>query len=164
MKRHTSNDEQTNPDAEKPEDGEELSRPIWDLVRLDGLKVLLVEDVPDARAVIGRILGRSGALVFSAESAEEARTLLAAQRPDIIVSDIAMPDEDGLTFLRNLRALDEITGDHIPALALTAFTDEVSRRQIFKAGFEAHVGKGSSSELLLTTIFTLAYGTPPMVH
>ncbi|MES2856671.1 MAG: response regulator [Bdellovibrionota bacterium] len=163
MKTESDRDEQQGASETDFKFGEE-QQPVWDLIRLDGVKILLVEDVPDARAVIGRILVRSGASVISAESADEARNILASSRPDVIVSDIAMPDEDGLSFLRSLRALDEVTGDHIPAVALTAFTDEMSKRQIFKAGFEAHVGKGSSSELLLTTIFKLARGLPPSVH
>ena len=166
MKTRPHGEEPTEQQQENDSAGvpDELNQPVWNLIRLDGIKVLLVEDVPDARALIGRILVRSGATVLGAESAQEARNVLSMNRPDVIVSDIAMPDEDGLAFLRKLRAEHAVTGERIPAIALTAFTDEMTRRQIFKAGFEMHVGKGSSSEILLRAMFDLTAGAPPTVH
>jgi CheY-like chemotaxis protein len=137
---------------------EQKSEPVWNLVRLDGIKILLVEDTPDARVYISRIFHRAGAEVLSAASAQEARQILLHEEPDVIVSDIAMPDEDGLSFIRKLRSNGGRTGARIPAMALTAFTDSQTRNQIFKAGFQAHVAKCSDFEAMLRTVCDLAKG------
>ena len=129
---------------------------IWFQIRLDGVKVLLIEDVPDARLLIARMLSRAGASVFTSGSAQEAREILSRATLDVIVSDIAMPDEDGIAFIRWLRESEEQSGGHIPAIALTAFNDAQVRSQALRAGFQAHVCKASSSALLLKTVFDLA--------
>ena len=134
------------------------SEPVWNIVRLDGIKILLVEDTPDARVYISRIFTRAGAQVLTAASAHDARKILLHEEPDVIVSDIAMPDEDGLSFIRRLRAEGSLTGQNIPAMALTAFTDSQTRNQIFKAGFQAHVAKCSDFEAMLRTVCELAKG------
>ena len=131
---------------------------VWNTVRLDGIKVLLVEDTPDARVYLSRIFARAGAQVLTASSALEARQILLHEEPDVIVSDIAMPDEDGLSFIRRLRAEGSLTGQNIPAMALTAFTDPQTRNQIFKAGFQAHVAKCSNFDAMLRTVCELAKG------
>jgi CheY-like chemotaxis protein len=148
----------------KPESEESTEESLWNLIRLDGIKVLVVEDVLDSRILISRILERAGAHVLSAESVEEARAFLAATRPDVIVSDIAMPDEDGLSFIRRLREDENIRNDHIPALALTAFTDQQTHNQILKAGFEVHVPKASGFEVLLGSVRFLAATQSSSVH
>ena len=140
---------------------ESKSEPVWNLVRLDGIKILLVEDTPDARVYISRLFHRAGAQVLTAASAQEARKILLHEEPDVIVSDIAMPDEDGLSFIRRLRAEGSLTGSHIPAMALTAFTDSQTRNQIFKAGFQAHVAKCSNFEEMLRKVCELAKGEQP---
>lgn len=134
------------------------SEPVWNIVRLDGIKILLIEDTPDARVYISRIFHRAGANVLTAASAQEARQILLHDEPDVIVSDIAMPDEDGLSFMKKLRAEGGLSGSQIPAMALTAFTDSQTRNQIFKAGFQAHVAKCSNFESLLRTVCELAKG------
>lgn len=140
---------------------ESATEPVWNLVRLDGIKILLVEDTPDARVYISRLFSRAGAQVLMASSAHEARKILLHEEPDVIVSDIAMPDEDGLSFIRRLRAEGSLTGQTIPAMALTAFTDSQTRNQIFKAGFQAHVAKCSDFESLLRAVCELAKGERP---
>lgn len=137
---------------------ETKSEPVWNIVRLDGIKILLVEDTADARVYISRIFSRAGANVITASSAQEARQILLHDEPDVIVSDIAMPDEDGLSFIRKLRSEGGLTGSQIPAMALTAFTDSRIRNQIFKAGFQAHVAKCSDFEAMLRTVCDLAKG------
>ncbi len=137
---------------------ESKTEAVWNQVRLDGIKILLVEDTPDARVYIGRIFSRAGAQVLTAASAQEARQILLHDEPDVIVSDIAMPDEDGLSFIRKLRADGGFGGSQIPAMALTAFTDSQMRNQIFKAGFQAHVAKCSDFESMLQTVCDLAKG------
>ncbi len=131
---------------------------VWHLVRLDGIKILLVEDTPDARIYISRMFMRAGAVVLTASSVQEARQILLHDEPDVIVSDIAMPEEDGLSFMRKLRASGGLTGAKIPAMALTAFTDSQTRNQIFKAGFQAHVAKCSNFAVMLQTVCDLAKG------
>lgn len=131
---------------------------VWNLVRLDGIKILLVEDTPDARIYISRMFMRAGAEVLTAASVQEARQILMHDEPDVIVSDIAMPDEDGLSFMRKLRAEGGLTGAQIPAMALTAFTDSQTRSQIFKAGFQAHVAKCSNFAEMLQTVCDLVKG------
>lgn len=146
--------------AEKDQDfADQKTEPAWNQVRLDGIKILLVEDTPDARVYISRIFQRAGAEVFSASSAQEARQILLHSEPDVIVSDIAMPDEDGLMFIRKLRSGGHgLAGLKIPAMALTAFTDNQTRNQIYKAGFQAHVPKCSDFVSMLRTVCDLAKG------
>ena len=140
-------------------DSERLVCSAWKLVRLDGIKILLVEDMDDARVYISRIFNRAGAQVIMAASAQEARQFLLHEEPDVIVSDIAMPDEDGLSFIRKLRNESGASSQkNIPALALTAFTDSKTRNQIFKAGFQAHTAKGSNDDMLLQLVSALAKG------
>ena len=152
-KKHLDTPAETNTDSDL-----QTTEPVWNIVRLDGIKILLVEDTPDARVYISRIFVRAGAQVISASSAQEARQILLHEEPDVIVSDIAMPDEDGLSFIRKLRAEGSSSGQSIPAMALTAFTDSQTRNQIFKAGFQAHVAKCSNFEAMLRTVCELAKG------
>lgn len=137
---------------------ERRAQPVWNLIRLDGIKILLIEDTPDARVYISRLFMRAGAHVLSASSAQEARQILLSEEPDVIVSDIAMPDEDGLSFMRKLRLEGGEQGAKVPAMALTAFTDSQIKNQIYKAGFQAHVAKCANFELLLKTVCELAKG------
>jgi signal transduction histidine kinase/DNA-binding response OmpR family regulator len=108
---------------------------------LRGLRVLVVEDEPDARALLSEILGAHGATVDVAASASEGLDRLAAFRPDILVSDIAMPSIDGYTLLRRIRQLSPELGGRTPAVALTAHArgEDVERARI--AGFQQHVAK-----------------------
>jgi CheY-like chemotaxis protein len=88
--------------------------------RLDGLRALIVDDEPDARALIRSVLEKQGASVREASAAREAIEQLRADPPDVLVSDIGMPDLDGYQFIRQYRAM-EPKGSRLPALALTAF-------------------------------------------
>ena len=156
-----------NEQLDEPSTEEVPNEAVWNIVRLDGIKILLVEDTPDARVYISRLLMRAGAEVLTAGSVQEARQILLHDEPDVIVSDIAMPDEDGLSFIRRLRSEGSLSGAKIPAMALTAFTDSQTRSQIFKAGFQAHVAKCSSFMVLLQTVCDLAKGesvTESVVH
>lgn len=165
MLRPFEQDAQLDETAEDASDFQTLNEPVWNLVRLDGIKILLIEDTADARVYISRLFMRAGAEVMTAASAQEARQILLHAEPDVIVSDIAMPDEDGLSFMRKLRADGGMTGARVPAMALTAFTDSQTRSQIFKAGFQAHVAKCSNFALVLRTICDLAKGSSaPSVH
>jgi signal transduction histidine kinase/CheY-like chemotaxis protein len=117
-------------------------------VDLGGVRVLVVEDDADSRELLCTVLGDAGAAVRTANSAEEA---LAAPGPiDVIVSDIAMPDEDGYSFLRRLRSRGE-AGD-IPAIALTAYSRPEDAERAWRAGFQEHLTKPIDAGRLLTTV------------
>jgi signal transduction histidine kinase len=123
--------------------------------RLEGLRVLLVDDDADALELLSMVLGRDGAEVIRARSANEAFELLRASHPDIIVSDIGMPGEDGHDLLRRVRALSAELGGRTPAIALTAFAqprDEVLARQ---AGFDAYLSKPADPAEIVTSVATL---------
>lgn len=122
---------------------------------INGLTVLLVEDDDDTRAVVRAMLEEAGATVVSAESAEHGRRALLSVQPSVLVSDIAMPDEDGYTFLRSVRA----AGIHMPAIALTAYARREDVIEAFAAGFQLHVPKPVNRQILVNAIASLA--SPP---
>src|SRR6185503_12723327 len=106
--------------------------------RLDGLRVLLVDDEPDARELFAAALAEHGAAVTAVGSVSEALSTLAAVRPDVLVSDIAMPGEDGHALIRQVRAL-SAGGTGMPSVALSAYGGPEHRQQALAAGFQAHV-------------------------
>jgi CheY-like chemotaxis protein len=106
---------------------------------LSGLKVLVVEDDADSRELVIRSLGELGAIVVGVPSAAEARKQISKDRPDAIVSDIGMPNEDGLAFVRALKRHADLRG--IPAIALTAYASDSDRHDALEAGYHDHVAK-----------------------
>ncbi len=110
------------------------------MARLDGIRVLVVDDEPDAREVLGTILGAAGAEVALAGSAKEALESLASFAPDVLVSDVGMPDEDGYAMLGRVRA-GAFRFARVPALALTAYASPEDARHAMLAGFDAHLAK-----------------------
>jgi signal transduction histidine kinase/CheY-like chemotaxis protein len=112
-----------------------------ELPRLDGLRVLVVDDEPDARDLLDLVLRRQGASVVGAASAAEAFAELSARPPDVLVSDIGMPGEDGLRFVARVRELDSEHGGRVPAVALTAYTGDEDRERALAAGFDVHMAK-----------------------
>jgi CheY-like chemotaxis protein len=114
-----------------------------------GVRVLVVDDHDDARAMLADFLGQCGAIVTTASSGAEALTVLSnpwgSAHPDVMLCDIAMPDEDGYAALRRVRALEEALGvaasERIPAVALTALTGNEERLRALSAGFHFHVTK-----------------------
>jgi CheY-like chemotaxis protein len=108
---------------------------------LPGVHVLIVEDNEDSRFLLTDVLEYCGALVTSVSSAEEARALLLRVRPDILVSDLSMPGVDGYALIRSVRALPAETGGCIPAVAITAFSEDYDSRRALDAGFDAYVRK-----------------------
>ncbi len=108
---------------------------------LNGIKILIVEDDPDSREVLQLFLEQSGAIIKSVESAEEAMTLLrksADGLPDVIVSDLAMPNEDGYSLIGRIRNLAVEFGGEIPALALSAFASKENKNKAYLAGFQKY--------------------------
>ncbi|CAH0165082.1 Sensor protein TorS [Massilia sp. Bi118] len=108
---------------------------------LAGVKVLLVDDATDTLDVLQQILQHSGATIMAASSAGKALALLEIERPDVIVSDIGMPDVDGFELIRRIRRRSAGAGGAIPAIALTAFTRQDDRNRAMQAGFNDYLAK-----------------------
>ena len=122
----------------------------------DGVTVLLVDDEEDAREALRLILQQNGMVVTTAASAREAFELVERLQPDILLSDIAMPGEDGLSLIRRVRLLPPGGGGLIPAAALSAYAGAADRRSALLAGFQHHVAKPVDPARLLAVIATLA--------
>jgi PAS domain S-box-containing protein len=122
---------------------------------LDGLKILLVDDEEDARVLLGDMLGARGAEVRATSSVGEALEVFAAMRPDVVVSDIAMPDADGYSLIRRIRSLAPEDGGRTPAVALTAHARREDAQRAFAAGFQMHVAKPVHPSLLVTLVAKL---------
>jgi signal transduction histidine kinase/ActR/RegA family two-component response regulator len=118
--------------------------------RLDGVRILVIDDDEALRSALTTLLHRAGAIVEVAASAAEAREKLAIAEPQVILCDIAMPEEDGYTFVRKLRS--QPNGKKLPALALTAYASELDRMDAAAAGFDRHIAKPVEFELLVETI------------
>jgi PAS domain S-box-containing protein len=124
---------------------------------LDGLRVLIVDDEPDARELVSVMLRQRGALVLEAASASEGLRLLESARPDVLVADIGMPGEDGYALMRKVRALNPERGGLTHAIALTAYAGEEDRAQAIDAGFHLHVTKPVDAAALTEALLILAH-------
>jgi PAS domain S-box-containing protein len=109
--------------------------------RLDGTTILVVDDEPDARELLTVGLERCGAQVKAAASVTEAFRAIAVQIPDVLISDIGMPDEDGYELIRKLRLMPEEKGGKIPSIALTAYARVEDRLRALRSGYQMHVPK-----------------------
>ena len=127
-----------------------------DIRSLNGLRVLLVDDEPEARQIISTVITRTGAEVKSCASASEALAKVMEWQPDVILSDIAMPDEDGYSFISKVRTLPPESGGDTPAAALTAYARDVDRRQALAAGYQMHIAKPIGAGQLVSMIARLA--------
>ncbi|HEU4411308.1 MAG TPA: ATP-binding protein [Polyangiaceae bacterium] len=125
---------------------------------LRGRRVLAVDDEPDGLELLVALLEGGGASVAAATSAAEALALVRGGRFDVLVSDIAMPDEDGYALLRKVRALPVEQGGGTPAVALTAFARAEDRRRAFLAGFQAHLPKPVEPAELFAAVVSLVGG------
>ena len=125
--------------------------------RLDGLRVLIVDDEADAREVMAQTLETYGASVELAESARDALEILEHLRVDVLLADIAMPDEDGYALIRNVRASSVPGVSTIPAAAVTAFTREEHRQLALNSGFQLHLGKPFQPAELVRAVDLLAH-------
>jgi PAS domain S-box-containing protein len=133
----------------------DLAVPAGHLADFSGLKVLVVDDEPDARALMRRLLEDSGATVLEASSAAEALSLLRAARPDVLVSDIGMPGESGYALIRQIRALPPDAGGATPAVALTAYARTEDRMKAILAGFQHHLSKPVEPAELIAMVASL---------
>lgn len=126
--------------------------PIEYADNLSGLKVLVVDDEADTLELIKVLLGQCGATVTTASSAAEALPLLERVRPDVIISDIGMPTEDGFEFIRKVRQLPPERGGKIPAVALTAYARAEDRLRVLRSGYQMHVSKPVELAELVTVV------------
>lgn len=128
------------------------SLPLNFTADLTGIKVLVVDDEPDARRLIKRVLDDCGAEVATAASAESALQLFHHDPPNILVCDIGMPDIDGYELLRRVRSLEQGIGAQTPAIALTAFARSEDRIRALRAGFRVHISKPVEPSELIATV------------
>jgi signal transduction histidine kinase/ActR/RegA family two-component response regulator len=119
---------------------------------LAGMQILVVDDDQDALDVLTLILGEAGATVRTATSAAEALALLRWIRPDVLISDLAMPDEDGYSLIRTLRAVERASGRETPAIALTAYVRVQDRARAVAAGFNMFVEKPVDPDELIAVL------------
>jgi signal transduction histidine kinase/CheY-like chemotaxis protein len=122
---------------------------------LDGVRVLVVDDDPDARELLETALREAGASVRAVSSVQAALEALESFHPDLLLSDIGMPEEDGYALIRRLRARESAEGGHVPAVALTAFASQADREQALALGFEEHLTKPTSPCELSRTVARL---------
>ncbi|HEY0003356.1 MAG TPA: PAS domain S-box protein [Pyrinomonadaceae bacterium] len=123
---------------------------------LDGLHILVVDDEEDARTLITAILEKCAARVTAASSTEEGLALLKELRPDVLVSDLGMPEEDGYSLIRKVRALPAEDGGRTAAVALTAYARVEDRLKVLRAGFQTHLPKPVEPIELVAVIANLA--------
>jgi PAS domain S-box-containing protein len=123
---------------------------------LTGIRILTVDDEPDSRELLTVLLMQYGAEVMAVESAKDVLTTLESFQPDVLVSDIGMPEMDGYTLMRHIRTLPLEQGGQIPAIALTSYAREIDQQQTLAAGFQRHVAKPiNPSQLAQVIIWTL---------
>jgi CheY-like chemotaxis protein len=130
--------------------------PEFSSINLSGIKVLVVDDEIDARDLIRRVLSDCHAEVVTAGSAADALLLVENERPNVLVSDIGMPDIDGYELLKRVRALGQSRGGRMPAIALTAFARSEDRTRALRAGFLVHVSKPVEPSELVATVASVA--------
>jgi PAS domain S-box-containing protein len=130
--------------------------PADEVPPLEGVRVLLVDDDADGRDLITTVLGQRGARVTGTASVAEAMDALGKELPDVILSDIEMPDADGHSFIRKVRALPADRGGAVPAAALTAYARTEDRMQALLSGFQMHVAKPVQPEELAAVVASLA--------
>jgi len=133
----------------------ERRRSRSDSIRLDGLHVLLVEDDEDSRKLLSTMLKRYGARVTSTKSAKEALSVFEGELPDLLISDIGMPDEDGYELIRKLRELPIDKGGATPAIALTGYASRKDRERALNAGYHKHMAKPVEQAEMIAAIASL---------
>jgi PAS domain S-box-containing protein len=147
----------TQPDKERPYLRGALgeSRPLPE-VSLADVHVLVVDDEPDARELVKRLLEMAGASVSMAASVSEAMECILARRPNVLVCDLAMPGEDGYSLIRWLRVLEGSQESGLPALALSAYARSEDRTKAIRSGFQNHLAKPVEPAELLAVVSSLA--------
>ena len=129
--------------------------PMPRLPRLDGLRILVVDDNPDGRTLTSLVLTQAGASVKAVVSVQEALQMLEVERPDALVSDIGLTDGDGYGLIGQIRQYEAEHGGFLPAVALTGYARAEDRARILAAGFQAHVPKPVEPAELTAAIATM---------
>src|SRR5258705_1443236 len=124
--------------------------------RLDGVRVLVVDDTRNVREAMTDILTQDGATVTAVGSAEEALAALQRERPDVLLSDLSMPGKGGYWLIGQVRALPPEHGGVTPAAAFTAYASPAHRAGVLRAGFQLHVAKPVGIHELVDVVATLA--------
>ena len=119
---------------------------------LEGLRILVVDDELDSRELVSAILTRCGSEVRCSESAADAMQTFKEWQPDVVISDIGMPVEDGYSFIKRLRKLRTKRAKQIPVVALTAYVNRQDKARALAAGFQAHIAKPVEPEALVKLI------------
>jgi len=132
-------------------------------IKLDGLHILVVDDEADARDLLEVVFAEYGAKVTTAASASQAIELIKSLQPDILISDIGMPNEDGYSLVKKVRELDSQQAREIPAIALTAYVTKEDNKQAISSGFQMHLSKPVDTNALITAVAKLA-GKMPMIN
>jgi PAS domain S-box-containing protein len=146
---------QQEPEAVLPAHSDEIIT-LEGLPSLEGLKVLVVDDEADTRELIREVLKECGSEVITSCSVSEALAALEEHRPDVLISDLGMPDEDGYALISKIRALPSERGGQIPAAAVTAYARAEDRMRVLRAGFQFHLPKPVDSAELVTVVASLA--------
>jgi PAS domain S-box-containing protein len=144
---------------EEPREHPASARPVAparNMVSLAGLRILVVDDEPDARELLKRLLGNCDAEVLLADDAARGTDMLRQRRPDVLISDIGMPGKDGYEFIREVRGLSPDEGGRTPAIALTAFARSEDRTRAMMSGYQMHIAKPIEPQELIATVASLA--------
>jgi two-component system, chemotaxis family, CheB/CheR fusion protein len=134
--------------------------------RLDGVRVLVVEDLPHVKDMVSEALELWGASVIAVESAVKGLETLKRERPDVLISSLAMPDRDGYWLIRQVRSLSDAKGGNTPAAAFTGCTTREDRLKALRAGFQYHVAKPADLAQLAEVVALLSIQAkgPVLVH
>jgi len=146
------------PQSARAESGE-LNSDALGLHDLNGLKVMVVDDEIDTCDLLKTVLSKQGARVTTAQSATAALKLISKTKPDLLISDVAMPGTDGYEFMRRIRSLPKELGGAVPAVALTAYAREQDRKRALSAGYQMHLTKPIEvAELSATLVHLISNG------
>jgi CheY-like chemotaxis protein len=130
-------------------------RPMPARDTLHGTKILVVDDEDDAREALVSLLERYGATVSPAGSVSEAMLVLASDLPDVLISDLGMPGEDGYELMRRVRLLPAQAGGLLPSMAVSAYTTAEHRKRVLQTGFQKHLEKPVAPYELVTEVARL---------
>jgi PAS domain S-box-containing protein len=140
------------PAEESPAETRERKKTFAAATDLSGLRVLVVDDDADTLEMLHIVLKKYGAAVQTAASSADALAVFRQWKPDVLISDLGMPVEDGFTFIAKIRALSPAEGGNTPAAALTAYVAEKDRLEALAAGFQIHISKPIDPATLAATV------------
>lgn len=155
--------DQNDADVVHPTHSDEIAA-LEGLPSLAGLRVLVVDDEEDTRDLIRAVLQEWGSEVITSHSAAEALVCLENCQPDVLISDLGMPEEDGYSLISRIRSLPADQGGEIPAAALTAYARAEDRMRVLRAGFQFHLPKPVDSAELVTVVASLAGRAHKVTH